>query len=204
MRHAVAWLGLVLGLSLLADPAAAQRNRKAASALLAQRGEILAQSCFACHGPQGSSSAAAIPSIGGQGGVYLVSALMAFREGKRPASVMDRIARGYTESEILEIAQYLTKQTFRREEQLTDADKVSLGAEAYKRVCIECHLNDGREVEIADYPLLAGQRLLYMQMQMHEIYSTGRRKVDSKFHSMLNKLSREEIDAVLHFFASQR
>lgn len=204
MQRVLGILAILLALATAADPAAAQRNRKTAAAFAAQRGEMLTQPCFACHGPLGASSAAAVPSIGGQGGVYLVTALMRFREDQRPASVMNRIAKGYTEPEILEIAQYLSRQPFRREEQLTDANKVSLGAAAYKKVCSECHLNDGREVEIADYPLLAGQRLLYMQMQMHEINVTGRRKVDSKFSSMLSKLSKEEIEGVLHYFASQR
>lgn len=196
-------VGLVVLSSLLAQPAWAQRGKRAALAFAAQRGEMLSQSCFACHGPRGGSVAAAVPSIGGQGAVYLVTAMMRFKEDKRPNSVMGRIAKGYSDPEIMEIAEYLAKQPFQRNEQVTDLNKVELGAAAYRKVCSECHLNDGRESADADYPVLAGQRLLYMQMQMHEISTTGHRRVDAKFSAMLDKLKKEEVEAVLHFFASQ-
>ena len=174
------------------------------AAFSAQRGEMLSQSCFSCHGPRGASFASAVPSIGGQGAVYLTSAMMAFKEDKRPGSVMGRIAKGYTEPEIMEIAQYLSAQPFQRNEQTTDINKVELGAIAYRKVCIKCHVEGGREASQIDYPVLAGQRLLYMQMQMHEINNSGKRKVDSKFLTSIGKLSKEEIDSVLHYFASQK
>lgn len=196
-------LGLIVIASLLAQPVWAQRNKKAAVAFAAQRGEMLSQSCFACHGPRGGSIASAVPSVGGQGAVYLVTALMRFKEDQRPSSVMGRIAKGYTDPEIMEIAEYLAKQPFQRDQQKVDVNKVELGAAAYRKVCSECHLNDGRESAEADYPVLAGQRLLYMQMQMHEINNTGGRRVDAKFAAMLDKLNKDEVEAVLHFFASQ-
>lgn len=196
-------LGLIVIASLLAQPVWAQRNKKAAVAFAAQRGEMLSQSCFACHGPRGGSVASAVPSVGGQGAVYLVTALMRFKEDQRPSSVMGRIAKGYTDPEIMEIAEYLAKQPFQRDQQKVDVNKVELGAAAYRKVCSECHLNDGRESAEADYPVLAGQRLLYMQMQMHEINNTGGRRVDAKFAAMLDKLNKDEVEAVLHFFASQ-
>lgn len=198
------FLGLLLLSVALAQPAWAQRGKRAAAAFAAQRGEMLSQSCFACHGPRGASVALAVPSIGGQGAVYLVTALTRFKDDQRPNSIMGRIAKGYTDPEIMEIAEYLASLPFQRNEQLTDANKVELGAAAYRKVCIECHLDGGRDSADPDYPVLAGQRLLYMQMQMHEINTTGHRKVDSKFTAMLGKLKKEEIEAVLHFFASQR
>lgn len=196
--------GLFLLSLALTQPAWAQRGKRAAAAFAAQRGEMLSQSCFACHGPRGASLAPAVPSIGGQGAVYLVTAMTRFKDDKRPNSVMGRIAKGYTDPEIMEIAEYLSRQPFQRNEQLTDANKVELGAAAYRKVCIECHLDGGRESADPDYPVLAGQRLLYMQMQMHDINSSGHRRVDSKFSAMLGKLKNDEIEGVLHFFASQR
>jgi sulfide dehydrogenase cytochrome subunit len=198
------WAATLLLIIGFAAPAQAQRNKKALQERAVARAEIMAQTCFPCHGPRGSSVAAAVPNIGGQGAIYLTSALMAFKEGKRPATVMDRIMKGYTEVEIMEIAKYISRQPFVRNEQITDKTKVEVGAKAYRAVCIECHLNGGRESEMADYPLLAGQRLLYMQMEMHQIHATGKRKVDPKFQRMLDKLPKEDIEAVLHFFASQR
>ena len=196
--------GLLLLSITISLPAQAQRNKRAAAALSAQRGEMLSQSCFSCHGPRGASFAPAVPSIGGQGAVYLVSSLMRFREDKRPGSIMGRIAKGYSEPEIMEIAQYLSALSFQRNEQVTDVNKVELGAVAYRKVCSKCHGESGRESAEPDYPVLAGQRLLYMQMQMHEINASGKRPVDSKFLASIEKLSKEELDSVLHYFASQK
>ena len=198
------YLGLGLLSFALAQPVWAQRGKRAAAALAAQRGEMLSQSCFACHGPRGGSVALAVPSIGGQGAVYLVTAMMNFKEDKRLSTVMGRVAKGYTDPEIMEMAQYLASQPFQRNDQTVDVNKVELGAAAYRKVCSECHLDGGRESSEADYPVLAGQRLMYMQMQMHEINVTGHRKTDAKFAAMLDKLKKEEIEAVLHYFASQR
>ena len=196
--------GLLLLSITISLPAQAQRNKRAAAALSAQRGEMLSQSCFSCHGPRGASFAPAVPSIGGQGAVYLVSSLMRFREDKRAGSIMGRIAKGYSEPEIMEIAQYLSALPFQRNEQVTDVNKVELGAVAYRKVCSKCHGESGRESVEPDYPVLAGQRLLYMQMQMHEINASGKRPVDSMFLASIEKLSKEELDSVLHYFASQK
>ena len=117
---------------------------------------------------------------------------------------MGRIAKGYSEPEIMEIAQYLSALPFQRNEQVTDVNKVELGAVAYRKVCSKCHGESGRESVEPDYPVLAGQRLLYMQMQMHEINASGKRPVDSKFLASIEKLSKEELDSVLHYFASQK
>lgn len=200
------YLGLaVLAITLaLPCPALAQRNKRALQEKAVARAEIMAQTCFSCHGPKGGSVATAVPSIGGQGAVYLASNLMSFKEGKRPATVMDRIMTGFSEVEIMEIAKYISRQPFQRTDQMTDSAKVEVGAKAYRAVCIECHLNAGRESAMADYPILAGQRLLYMQMEMHQIHSSGKRKVDPKFQRMLDKLPKDDIEAVLHFFAAQR
>ena len=73
----------------------------AASSVCAQDADprLLASSCAACHGPAGRSPGA-IPSLNGRAEAAIGEALRAFRDGKRPATVMVRIARGYSDAEI--------------------------------------------------------------------------------------------------------
>ena len=71
----------------------------------ADRGAILALSCAACHGPEGRS-AGAIPSLWGRDAAFIAESLREFRAGTREATVMNRIAKGYSDEEILALAAY--------------------------------------------------------------------------------------------------
>jgi len=70
--------------------------------------EMLANPCAGCHGP-GGVSIGAIPSIHGYPKEVIVSAMMAFRDGSRPQTVMAEIASGYTEEEIDAIGNYFSE-----------------------------------------------------------------------------------------------
>jgi len=71
------------------------------------RGAMLSNSCAACHGTDGKSPGA-MPSIYGKSSEFISQALVDFREGKRPASVMGRHASGYSDEEIQMIAEYFS------------------------------------------------------------------------------------------------
>lgn len=73
------------------------------------RGIMLSNSCAACHGTDGRSPGA-IPSINGKSSEFIAQTLHDFREGKRPATVMGRHATGYTDDEILFIADFFSSQ----------------------------------------------------------------------------------------------
>lgn len=64
---------------------------------------LLALTCQGCHGGQGKSPGQ-IPAINGRTMQQVAEILRDFREGKRPATVMTRIAKGYTDEEIEAIA----------------------------------------------------------------------------------------------------
>lgn len=65
--------------------------------------QLLTISCAGCHGT-GGHSAGAIPSIYGRSAASIAETLRAFRDGKQPATVMTRIAKGYTDEEIDTVA----------------------------------------------------------------------------------------------------
>lgn len=68
-----------------------------------------AAACSGCH-PASVSAGAAVPPIVGRPADVIVSAMADFRAGKRAATVMDRIAKGFTEDETRAIAAWLAAQ----------------------------------------------------------------------------------------------
>lgn len=71
------------------------------------RGAVLSLSCAACHGTDGASPGV-MPTLAGQSTAFIANRMMAFRSGKRPSTVMTRIAKGYSDDEIAAIAKHLS------------------------------------------------------------------------------------------------
>ena len=69
------------------------------------RDQVLSLSCSGCHGPEGRSSGI-IPSFYGKSPDYIESALRDFKTGARTSTVMGRHAKGYSDEEIHQIAEY--------------------------------------------------------------------------------------------------
>lgn len=67
--------------------------------------ELLGGSCVVCHGPGGKSQGH-IPEINDKSADKLASIMREFRDGKRPATVMTKIAKGYTDGQIDVIANH--------------------------------------------------------------------------------------------------
>lgn len=72
----------------------------------------LAATCANCHGTTGNAQGA-VPSIAGQGKAELVQKMNEFRDGKRPATIMHQLAKGYTPEQIDLIAGWLSQQKTR-------------------------------------------------------------------------------------------
>lgn len=60
---------------------------------------LLAGSCTACHGANGTGSGA-MPALKGRDAAGLAALMRAFRDGSRPGTVMVRLSKGYTDAEI--------------------------------------------------------------------------------------------------------
>ncbi len=60
---------------------------------------LAAQGCIGCHGPNGAGIAGS-PRLAGRDARELAGLLRAYRSGERQGTIMNRIARGYTEEEI--------------------------------------------------------------------------------------------------------
>ena len=76
---------------------------------LAADSQVLASSCSGCH-TNSEKLNTAIPRIRGLPEAVIAEAMRAFQFGQRPATVMDRIAKGFTDDEIKQLAAYLSAQ----------------------------------------------------------------------------------------------
>ena len=72
-------------------------------------GRNLAAPCAICHGTDGSN-AGGLPNLAGQPKDYVAKQLRDFRDGKRPATIMHQISKGYTEPQIDALAAYFAVQ----------------------------------------------------------------------------------------------
>ena len=66
--------------------------------------------CTNCHGTHGRS-AGAMPSLAGLAPSYLVEQMKLFREGRRPATIMHEIAKGYSDEQVALLADYFARQS---------------------------------------------------------------------------------------------
>jgi cytochrome subunit of sulfide dehydrogenase len=64
-----------------------------------------ASACSGCH-PASSGAETSVPALAGRDAQEIVTQMRAFRSGQRDATVMDRIAKGYSEAEIEAIANW--------------------------------------------------------------------------------------------------
>jgi len=89
--------GAAIAAVLATAPAAAQ-----------DAGRYLAGNCANCHGTDGVS-AGGIPSLAGLPKAGMVAQLMEFKAGKRPATIMHQLAKGYTDQQIDTLADFYSK-----------------------------------------------------------------------------------------------
>jgi cytochrome c553 len=78
----------------------------AASAADAPRG---AASCSGCH-PASRWVGTDVPRLNGRNAAEMVGAMTQFRAGTRPATIMDRIVKGFTDDELKAIAAWYAAQ----------------------------------------------------------------------------------------------
>ncbi len=74
------------------------------------RAERLAASCANCHGTSGVAAGSNIPGLAGQSKEAILDKFQAFKAGAAPATVMHQLAKGYTEEQIVLIAEFFARQ----------------------------------------------------------------------------------------------
>jgi cytochrome c553 len=85
--------------SAIATPSKAQQ---------APQPPLIALACAGCHGQAGAGSGS-VPKIAGYNPDLFIAQWAAFRKKERPATMMHRIAKGYTDAEVAQLADYFSK-----------------------------------------------------------------------------------------------
>lgn len=89
------------------------------------KGQAMSWQCAPCHGTNGQEFLEAMPPLAGMPEEQFINAMTSFREGTRPAIIMDRVARGFTDEEINVMAKWFAQQPMKQwqETSLSEAQK---------------------------------------------------------------------------------
>jgi len=171
----------------------------------------LVQSCEACHGKDGNSTTPDVPIIAGFSLEGFLNTIDVFRENERialkfhkpgePETVMNEIAKGLSDEEVLNLADYFSKRDFKPAQQSVNTELARRGEVIHKRSCERCHTDNGAH-PVEDAAILAGQWTPYLRRQFDNFLS-GKRMVPRSMLRRIKKLSKDDIEALLNFYASE-
>jgi len=184
------------------------------AAAAADLAELLSE-CENCHGPAGVSVNGDVPTIAGQQQEFINDTLHSYQiwgrpcvktlyrhgDTSRPKTDMCRIAGGLSNEDITALAQHYSEQAFVAAPQPFDATRVEAGAALHQQHCESCHVNGGSEP--GNGPILAGQWTPYLRATL-KFVPTGEHLVPPMMERALGDFSKEEIDALLNYYASQQ
>ncbi len=189
---------------------------------------MLSDTCLGCHGPGGISQGPATPTISGMSELYIIAAMLAYKydndEDKideiieadadledveyfaRTSTVMNRIAKGYSEEEIKIIAKHFADLPFKAQPQETDAAQAKSGAKLHEAHCEKCHEDGGSSAE-DDAGVLAGQWIPYLEYTMAD-FASGDREMPKKMKKQMQEAHEAKGDQavadLIQFYASQK
>ncbi len=178
----------------------------------AEAGKAKSATCAACHGADGNSMAPTFPKLAGQGERYLIKQIKDIRDGNRNVPAMAPFAAGLSDEDVADLAAYFNSQvptTGGAKKELVELGKrIYRGGIATKDVpaCMACHGPDGKGVDLAGFPRLAGQHDAYTQAQLNA-FSTGTRTNDGDskvMRSIAYRLHSSEIEAVSSYIQGLR
>ncbi len=183
-------LGPLLGLGVAASAAAAEPVDIAG----------MARTCAGCHGPDGASPGATIPSIAGLRAAHFTDAMHRYRNGSRDFYVMRYIAKGLDDGEIDRLSAHFAAKAFTPSPAAIDAALAAKGAMLAKG-CNGCHGADGQGDDKA--PRLAGQPAAYLTSAM-AAYASGQRRDAGEMTAEIKRLSDAQRLQLSHYYASRR
>ena len=71
----------------------------------------VAANCAACHGTQGKPApGSTLAGLAGKPKDELLTAMTQFKQGKKPATVMHQLSKGYSDEELAALADHFSKQ----------------------------------------------------------------------------------------------
>jgi cytochrome c553 len=189
------WRSLALGLAAAALRAA---ESLAQGVPLAER----ITACGACHGEDGNSRMADIPSLAGQPEFFVLNQLFLMREGVRKVEVMTPFVKDLTDDDLNALAKHFNKLEPKPSGEPIDQALVKRGAElARARACGSCHLPTlaGQD----QMPRLARQRIDYLILAMKSYRDNPRPGADTAMSPAVAGLPDADLAALAHYATSK-
>ena len=165
---------------------------------------MLAGACAACHGPGGISAGPATPSIAGMTSEYLEISMQDYKSDARKSTVMNRIAKGYTDEEIKMLADYFAGLEYASVKQEADSAMASKGDELQQTYCNSCHEGSGTKAD--GIGILAGQAIPYLSYTIADFQSGDRpmeRRKKQKMDQLVRDAGEDGFHAIVQYYGSQ-
>ena len=188
--------------------------------------DMLVNTCVACHGEGGNSVGPAIPNIAGVSPNYFMAAMLAYKYDDdedqlelvieedpdfedveafpRFSTIMGRIAKGYSEDEIKQMAEYFSAQELILPRQAFDTLAAEKGKKLHNKHCDKCHENEGRSAE-DDTGVLAGQWIPYFMYTMTDFRDKHRdmpKKMKKEVEDIEEDVGDEGFQQLADYYAS--
>lgn len=166
-------------------------------------GQAMAFTCAGCHGTDGSSVGPSMPAIAGMDPEVFVDAMKAYRDNQRNPTIMNRMAKAYSDEQFKEMAWFFASQRLHLKPQAHDSTLATRGAELHKKHCEKCHENGGRP---GDAGTLAGQWMPYLEYTMDDFIADKRkwpRKMKRKVDAAIADEGQDAVPALIHYYGSQ-
>jgi sulfide dehydrogenase cytochrome subunit len=170
--------------------------------------------CSYCHGKDGASTDSDVPIIGGYSVEFLVNNLKAYRDKDRDCpetkyrsgpdkgkkSSMCQITKNFSDGDIRQIADYLSKKKFVRAKQKFDPVLAAKGKDIHDMYCEKCH-SDGATQAKDDAGMMAGQWIPYLTQAIDE-FLNDKRPIPKKMKAKLNEVTPDDIKALIQYYGS--
>ena len=164
-------------------------------------GKEKAELCSACHGDNGISQTANIPSLAAQPDAFIQWQLVYFRSGTRKNEQMQPIVEQLSNDDIRNLAAWFASLPPSPKKSDDDPDLSAKGAQAaVGRRCASCHTDSYAGTKAV--ARVAGQREEYLVKALHD-YKSGVRAggAMAAMADVAYPLSEEEIEALAHYLA---
>ena len=164
-----------------------------------------AQTCFACHGPNGISQMPEVPSLAGQPDGFLQWQLVFFRNGQRKSPVMTPMAAMLKDDDIRGLAAFFAKQPPPRADASAANDDALMTAGrqlVQANRCASCHQADFSGTQAT--ARLAAQREDYLLKALRD-FKAGVRSGGgvAAMADAVYPLADNDLRALSHFLARQ-
>jgi sulfide dehydrogenase cytochrome subunit len=174
----------------------------AGSAMAAVDIEVLARTCNNCHGVNGVSAGASMPSIGGLPRTYLENIMKQWKYDERGAATMNRIVKGFSDDEINALAAYFAKKRWTPVPQKVSAVLLNKGKSVISENCEDCHGLTGGDPD-EDAPKISGQWAKYMELELEKYRDEGFKMPHKKMKKTARKMKDGDLPAAAHYFGAQ-